>query len=380
MSSRLAVPSVGDFLTAASDAIGGTYGPRVSARRGGTLDLAMGPTAVLWAQEAARDRDNFRQVYAESATGPALDRIVKRRYGIDRIYDTYGTGSCLLQRPTAGGGADTIYAGSRVEVLLPGRLPAAYAVTSDVPVGPSDLIVTLPIRATRTGQGVAVQASTGNIRLADIVFDATFAPVSLVCGDGTDLESDADYLARGRTERRDQRVGYPKAIRDACYGAGAANVVILDAGVFGDAADFGVTHLYVSDQGFASPDSLLDACAMAADAARVDGCDMFVLGMEVTPVTLDVAVTLWDSPGSFNLLGLRTAITAALLEDFNRRPDFWVFSADSLAAAVIGADPDAVQSVAITSSPSPPTPAFVPVLPRYTLRGTDCTISFAGPS
>lgn len=381
MAATRTVPSASDFLTAWRRSLRSATASETNTRSFGVYELLGGPTSVLWAQEAKRDRDNFAQVYAETATGAALDRIVRRRYGIDRILDTYGVGSVVLQRPTAGAGGDTIYTGTRVEVLQAGRPPAVYAVAEDTIVGAADLVATVPIRATRTGSGVAALAS-GGLRLADSVYDPTFTPVFLTCADGSAYEQDAAYLARGRAVKQDQRVGYKRSIRRVCEAAGAVNVVVLDAGLFGDSqlVDWGVTWCYVADAGYASPAALLDACMVAVDDARVCGCDMAVLGMQVTPVTLSIGVTLWDAPSKFSLLGMRASIVAALIAEFNQRRDFWVFSTESLTGAVFGVAPNAVQQVAISSTPSPPTPAFVPVLPRYTLRGTDITITFAGPS
>jgi len=102
--------------------------------------------------------------------------------------------------------------------------------------------------------------------------------------------------------------------------------------------------------------------------------------MTVVPVTLSIVVTLWESPAAFDLIDLKRAMLAALLEAFNRRRDFWTFSTDSLSGEIQEVALGAVQAATITPSPTPPTASFVAVLPRYTLAGTDVTISFQGPS
>src|SRR5512147_2482554 len=109
------VPTISTFLLAWEAGLRDEAGVDRNARRGGVYDLVDGPSALLWAQEAARDRDLFLAVYAEGASGEDLERIVLRHYGIQRIQDDYGTGTAILARPAATG-AGTIYQGIRIEV------------------------------------------------------------------------------------------------------------------------------------------------------------------------------------------------------------------------------------------------------------------------
>lgn len=373
------VPKTAIFLLAWEAGLRDEAGVDRNARRGGVYDLVDGPSALLWAQEAARDHDLFLAVYAEGATGEDLERIVLRHYGIQRIQDDYGTGTAILARPAATG-AGTIYQGTRIEVTGAGPFPRVYAVAQDVPAGASDLSVTVPVRASRTGTGVQV-STTDHLRVTDELFDDTFAPVSLVCGDGTDRETDAAYLARGRANKINRKVGTLTAVRNACLAAGAANVVVLDAGVFGDALDFGVTHIYVADAGFTSPTSLIDACYVTLDAARIEGCDAQVLGMVNSPVTaLSLSITLSDTPGRFDLAALSTQIVSAVLDDFNGRSDFWTWSLARVESVVFDAGGSAVRLVVAASSLVPAAPAFVPVLPRYTIEGSAIRITYLPPS
>lgn len=373
------VPKTSDFLAAWEAGLRGERGVDRNARRGGVYDLVDGPSALLWAQEAARDRALFLACYADGASGEDLERVVSRRYGVVRVQDDYGVGTALLQRP-AGTGAGTVYRGTRIEVLGSGPFPRVYAVADDVPVGASDLAVSVPVRATRTGAGV--QVSTSNLlRVTDELFDASLAPVSLTCADGTEREDDAALLARGRAGKQRRKVGTPTAVTDACLAVGAANVVVLDANVFGDDLDFGVTHVYVADAGFQSPDSLVDACYVALEGARVEGCDAAVLGMVNTPVTdLRLTVTLSDVPARFDLAALTTLIVSAELDDFNARSDFWTWSLASVEAVASDAGGDAVRQVSAASAQAPGTPAFVAVLPRFTLAGAAIKVEYLPPS
>ena len=372
------VPKTADFLAAWEAGLRGERGIERNARRGGIYDLVDGPSALLWAEEAARDRALFLACYADGATGEDLDRIVLRRYGVTRVQDDYGTGTALLSRP--GTGAGVVYRGTRIEVTGAGPFPRVYAVADDVPVASSDLDVLVPVRATRTGKGVAV-STTENLRVTDELFDPTLTPVSLTCADGTDRETDAEYLARGRGGKLARKVGTTTAIRNACVLAGALNVVVLDANVFGDNLDFGVTHVYVADAGFSSSEALIDACYVALESARVLGCDTAVLGMTNTPVTdLRLTVTLSDLPSRFDLAALTTQIVSAVLDDFNGRSDFWTWSLASVRSVAFDAGGLAVREVLAASAQAPGPPAFVPVLPRFTLAGTAIKVEYLQPS
>jgi hypothetical protein len=101
--------------------------------------------------------------------------------------------------------------------------------------------------------------------------------------------------------------------------------------------------------------------------------------MTVTPVTLTAACTLWANPSTFDLVALKRDVLGALLQAFSARPEFWLFDLNSLGGEVATAASGAVQSVAIATSPAPPSPGFMIALPRYTLASTDVTLTFTGP-
>ena len=82
MSATSKVPGVSDFLEAYADGIRGERGQRHSVRRGGTLDLVGGSSAMAWARLSARDRDLFRAILTDGASGADLERQVLRRYGV----------------------------------------------------------------------------------------------------------------------------------------------------------------------------------------------------------------------------------------------------------------------------------------------------------
>ncbi len=374
MPSQLPVPTIRDFLSAASKGLRGYRDAMISARRGGGYDMTQGPPALIWSREAARDRDLFRQCYTETSRGADRDRLVAAYYKVDRTPEAYGTGQAVLQRST-GATSGKIYAGQRI-IFERTSPPTEYVVTADVDVAVGTLIVGVAVRAGRTGTGTAIDASS-DLKLGDETF-AAFTVVSLVCSDGTNSEQDDDYLARAKLDRRDNRVGHLTRIVNTCKEQGAYHVVALHAGTFGDANDFGLNHIYVSDANYVSSALLLQNCTVALDNVRVLGCDTQILPMAEQQLSVTAAVTLWDEPSKFNTREIEADIRVALSNVFGPT-DTWLFKYDELEGTASRVS-DAIQSVDIVTSPTEPAAAFVPSLSRYTLDPANITVSFSAPS
>ncbi len=374
----MTTPGLPQFLAGYADAIRGERGQRQNVRRGGTIDLVGGSSALLWAALAQRDKDLFRANIVDSATGEDLERQVQRRYGVTRIPETRGTGTLVLTRVTTAGGSDTIDAGTRVRVTGAG-IATVYRVTETTLCSAVDLVVPVPIEATRPGPGVAVSATAGAIAFDDSIFDPTLLPVSIVCADGTLEETPAVYVARARAAKRARRIGYRRAVEMACRAAGAANVVILAPDALGSENDQAITNVYVGDAAYATTSALIDDCYVAIDAVRVAGCDAQVLPMVIVPVDLVVVMTLWDAPSKFDLLAIRRDVVDALVSSFNTRADFWLFSVDSLAGVAFAAADGAAQEAVVFSSALPSAASFPAALPRYTLSGTSIALTIQGP-
>lgn len=382
MSSTVPVPTVADFLAAGASAVRVDGDQTMNVRRGSVVDLTSGPAALAWAQQAARDRDLFRGVYTDSAAGSRLEEIVTLKYGVPRIQATRGQGKAILVRADDVGGGGKLYAGTRIAVRRgTSSIPLYYSIAADytVPAAAGILAIQVDIQATRPGSGVKIDKPLAPV-IEDVVYDPSWTVQTLWCADGTDEEPPEVYVSRARTKKRDERPGYRKRIEDVCKAAGAAQIVILEADELGPAADFGVTHVYVADAGFSSTEALVNACSDAVDAAHIEGCDMQVLGMTPTPVTVALTVSLWN-PGKTPTTPLALAIRSALLAMFNRRPRFWLFDHDSMAGEVGAASLKGdIQSVVVVTDPTPPAAAFVASLPRYTLAATDIGITFTGPA
>lgn len=107
------LPSIRNLLTSSANAVVGTRQSVADTRRGSIYDHFAGSGAILVTREAARDRNLFRAVYLDTAEGDDLTRLVKLRFGIDRIVPSYGTGKALLTRARVAAGGGTIWEGTR---------------------------------------------------------------------------------------------------------------------------------------------------------------------------------------------------------------------------------------------------------------------------
>lgn len=389
MSAAGAPPTIATYLKASRDAIAGAD-ETLDAREGSAYDLAHGGAAIIWSRQAQRDRDLFRQVYPDTSSGENLERIGQWYYATTPTPASFGPGEAIFDRTSEfsgefseefGGGAGTIWAGTRIRVLAPGGdgPSRSYAVAADTPVSVSDGAVPVPIRATVSGVGSAIEVTNPErLILDDSVFDASFRVTHLACDDGTDSEERGLFLARARQARLDARKGYAARIVKACSDAGAAYVVALPSSTFGDALDFGLNYVYVADAGFATTAQIVTGCVLALESVRVTGCDLQVLGMTNTPVTLSATVRLWKDVGKVNVVGLRTLLTKVIADEFAGRTRFWLFRHDALAGAMQRASND-VESAVVTTTPDEPAVAFPSVLPKYTLNVNTIALTFVGP-
>lgn len=375
MPSALPVDTVRDFLQAFERGVRADRGAGWSTRRGGGLDMLGGSAALVWQQEALHVQRLFRGCTLASATGDALNTRGLAEFGEGPVQATRGQGEVLIARPTAGAGAGTIYAGTRIEVLGVNSVRGVYRVTEDTMVGAAVLAVAVPIEATRTGSGTGAKTSSGLRWGGDVVFDDTIELVALACDPGLDAETAERFVARVTERRLDRRPGYPTSVRQACLDAGATHVVILDANALGDDADFGVTHVHVADASYTTTDELRKACFLALEGVRVAGCDLQVLGMEQQAVSLDLTVTVAGSLADIAPVPFRAAILASVLSEFGARKEFWLWKNSAIGGAAMRTDPTKIRAVDVTSSPSEPAGEFVDTLPRYTLAGTSVSIT-----
>ena len=372
------LPSIRDLLTASANAVVGTRQPVADTRRGSVYDHFAGSGAILVTREAARDRDLFRAVYLDTAEGDGLTRLVKLRFGIDRIVPSYGTGTALLTRASVAAGGGTIWDGTRILVFASAASPTArsYAAASDVAVAAGVAAITVPIRAADLGPGSAVSlAGPAIARVDDPLWDPSWQVAAIQCSDGTALESAPDVRARARATQLAARNGYPDAVTAACVAQGAAYVALFDSDF--TPTDDGLCHCYVADAGFSTTTRLIRACTVALEGVRACGADLQVLGMQTATVPVSAVVTMRDDPGRLPSpdVAIRDALSAAFS---TTRYDY---DLDELAGVIAGASAD-VQEVSFLTPTSPATilvgGQMPPVLTRYQLGVV--TLQYASPS
>lgn len=383
MPSGLPLLTVDELRRAFHDGIRARSDKRSDRVSGAIYDLFAGTCAVLLSREAQRDKDLFGADYFDTAKGDDLTNRGSARYGIDRILDAYGTGTCVLARPTAGDGAGTIWNGTRIQVVGNDRA-TYYRTTADVQIGAAALTATLPVRATSYGPGPAISSTTPspNITVDDELFDNTFAVQALVVAPGTTFEDAAAYKARVRQTRITQRVGYEDRIIAAAKAAGAVYVALFRSDV--GSPDLGLNACYVGDASYTCPDSLLRAVTVALESVRVCGADLFVRPMTTSARSFNADVHLWDNPGKFDTVALAEELAQAICGEFVGTTKGFGFRLDALAGEM-GSRSEAVQSVVWNAPSADATilvgspPHFPDTLTRYTARPEDITLNFLPP-
>jgi hypothetical protein len=361
-------PTIREILAASASAVRGAADKNADFVRGSDYEALLGPSAVIFSRQAARDTDLFNAVNFHTADGDDLTEMAKKRYGKDRILDSRGTGSATFTRP-ASGASDTIWAGTRISLV--GAQPRMYRVLADTPAPSTAVSVVVPIEAVDIGAGVACEVLSGEtLRLEDMLEDLTWSVTALSCGDGTVFEKADAFRARIRQERLDARVGQSKAIIQACKDAGAANVVLFRSDYAGDAYDSGLNVCYVGDLGYTGTPGLVKACTLALRKTRVAGDHLQVLPMAKADLVVDVDVYLYGSPVLFDITRLERLHGQAVLRYLNGSAGRFAFSLDGIRGAISRDTPEVQRVVLTTPSAdgavvSGPMKNFPDVLNRY---------------
>jgi len=363
----------------------------VSARRrvadleeGSLYDLAAGVGALLWMRQAARDQDEFRNIYFRTAREEHFDRYIARKFpGKERTLASAGTGYALLSRPASTAGGGSFLDGTRI--LVGGgtsRGPSTYVIQGTQPVPAGDLTARVLISATVAGAAGQVDALRGDVpilRIEDPLWDNTWRVDRLVCGSGTELESVDAARARITRARIDERNGFNRAIVDRMKLAGASRVVMFRSDANGATEDVGLNMVYVGDDNWQTSAALLLACRLAMPGVAVAGTSVQVLPMGSVDLDVDVLVRLWRPPAQLDQVTAQRSAQAAVEEYFVARenPFLWNKSgiSGSVARAVRG-----VQGVDVTASLAEPVPALVHTagtLVRFRLAHVNAQI--AGP-
>jgi hypothetical protein len=380
MPSPLQLPTIDELVAAFHAGVHARRDKRADGRAGSAYDYVAGVSAILWSRQAQRDADLFRAIYFDDAEAEDLTFRAKKLFGIDRTLDAFGEGHAMLARPTTTAGEGTIWTGTRFRVARGSADSVAYAASRDVPVQATDRYALVPIRATRTGGGVAVHASGGAF-VDDTLWDTGWAVHSLRCEEGTRFEPAHAFRARVRAQRLAERVGYDPRILQACQEAGAAHVALFRSDYGGD--DHGLNVCYVGDAGYSGSVDLVRKVTVALESVRVCGADLPVRPLTAGSLTVRAVVSLWDSPAYFHLADLDLTLRSALLTAFAGTSEGFAYQRDALAGALARVT-DAIQSVSFVAPANDISVLvggqFPPTLTRYALRPADVFLDFVGPS
>jgi len=381
-------PTIADFLEMYRAGVRGVCDRFADVREGSAYEHIGGLAAILWSREVQYDEDAFDAIYFATADGQDLTDLVLQRYGKARILDTPGLGFATFTR-TVVAGATTINAGTRIMIgdVTGKSQPIYYEVASSTPVTAFQSSVQVPIRATFPGPSSSFASSRGDVRpplLVDIL-EGTWRVDTLACGAGTTFEPAADFRARVRTERKAARSGYLPAFRAACTSAGATHIYPFASDFGGDANDVGLNVIYVTDDSFQTPPSLLTGCTLALEKVRILGDQLQVRPITTQALSVVATITLHDQPANYNIDRLRARLTNALTLYLTQS---FAYSRDEMAGAMIQAS-SAIQDVSflrptvdvgILRDVGGGLLGFPDVLTRYTLDPLNVTLTFVGPT
>lgn len=380
MPSPSPLPTIDEIVAAFHASVRARRDKRADGRAGSAYDYIAGLSAILWSREAQRDADLFRAIYFDDAEADDLTARAKALFGIDRVLDTFGQGFATLVRPTSAAAEGTIWTGTRFRVANGVADSVAYAAIRDVAAQATDRYAVVPVRATRTGPGVALREG-GSAFVDDALWDSTWTVQSLTCEDGTRFEPAHEFRARVRAQRLAQRVGYDPRIVQACQDAGAAHVALFRSDYGGD--DHGLNACYVGDAGYSGSPELVRRVTVALESVRVCGADLPVRPLTAGSLSVRAVVSLWEAPAYFHLADLELTLRSALLTAFAGTSAGFVYHRDALAGALARVT-DAIQSVSFLSPAADIAVLvggqFPPTLTRYALQPADVFLDFVGPS
>lgn len=387
MSFSKSPPTIQDFLDAYRAGIVGRKDNRADLSEGSKLEQIGGTAAIAWSRLALRNVNLFDDSQTSSATGDALTKRVSKIYGIDRILDTMGAGTANISRPDTSLGGDTIWQGTRIELVSHSGIvsPSEYEVTEDTPVSATATNVQLPIRAMTLGNAIDVRPGDDiYARIADGIWDTSWTVNAMTCSEGSAFESAGAYRARAKQARLDQRFGQYQSLFRACASVGAKHVVLFPSNYGGDDQDHGLNRLYVGDDTYNASTTLLRNCIIALEKARCLGDQLQIGPMVPTPLTVNAVVFLSVSPAKVDTTALirrlRAYTVAALRQDYT-------YSLDAFRGAMYEAS-SLVQDVTFNNPPvDGPVLTLVngvlnfpDSLPRYTMITDNVSFSLRGPN
>lgn len=383
MPSQLDLPTIQQLRQAFHNAVRGTKDIQADSHAGSVYDHAAGIGSILWSWEAARDKDEFEAIYFDRATGKELTDYVFFHDGIDRIEDTYGQGYINVVRPSTSAGDGTFWKGTRI-TFYENHTSVEYTVSKDTFVTGKD--ARIPIQATFFGRDSALDIDPSNntiVRISDPLWDNSWKIVKMVCSEGTNFEQAEEFKARVKEQRKLRRVGYSDIIIDKCKEVGAYNIFLLQSDFGGDALDYGVNVVYVSDSGYVTTDELRYKTIVALENVRVLGADLLVLPIQKNNISFNITLSTWTDPRNLNSFEVKDAASSYVIDYFQSTSGF-SYDLSVIAGQIRKSIPEVVRAVDFVTPTSSQgvlvNGVFPPILTKFELLPSDIIVNLVGPS
>lgn len=257
---------------------------------GSVLDAMSGAAAVLADEVIRVNVEQFAELFFDTATNEALDRLALDRFGPVLGVRKLATASIGLVRWTRDQpGPYTILAGTRIRATV-GTESVTVQSTSAVSVLSSDTSVLVPVQATVAGRSSNAAAGQLTQILDSVGADplATCTNPQALAG-GTDRETDEQFRERLRRIYSTLRRGTTAALATGALLVPGVSIVTVDESFVEDS---GWVYVYVGDPDARSNDTLASLVRTELRNWRAAGAMVEVRGSvrEEVPVRIRVAI------------------------------------------------------------------------------------------
>lgn len=307
----------------------------------------------------------FRDTFLDGAKADALTTLVNDHLNIQRNPATFAQAIVTFSR-TGGGAGGTLAAGFTVASATDASgTSISFTLDTAVTFGAGD-------NGPHDGSVTAVIAgSSGNVA-AGTITKLTGSPLFsqlVTCtnggaaGGGNEEESDPDLRVRARNFWQTLRRGTLGALEQ-----GALNVASVRVARATEDPDTGIVTMVVSDSAGNSTAQMVAGVTAELENWRAGGSVVVVLG--ATVLLVNVTGTLIAEPGvDTSVLGPVAA--DAIIGRMNKQRQGETLFLDSIKAAALGVDPDALNALVLTT----PLSDVVPSSPNQVVRAGTVSIT-----
>lgn len=297
---------------------------------------AMGDAAIRLTVQA------FKETFIDGAKGDALTALVDDHLNIQRQPATSSEAIASFSRPTGAGGGGVLAAGFVVGSAFDSAgNTVQFTTQTDVTFVGAALG---PLTATVTAEivGRAGNVAIGTIvRMVDVAFDTTIVVTnSAVAAGGNEEESDPELRVRARLFWQTLRRGTLAALE-----FGALEVATVRTVKATEDLSTGLVTVVVADSDGASTAQMVSDAETEIENWRAAGCSVSVFGG--TQLLVDVTGALIVNDG-VDPAALATAVGEAITARMAKQRQGEILYLDSIKAAGIAIDPDAIDALVLT--------------------------------